>query len=98
LEQALHGRVRDQHRFLITKHLLHIDFLDEQIADFNAQIADSIAEQLAVRASSSGTGSDAAGVTYLDERRKDQLLNRMRSRIERLGYKVVLEPIVQVAA
>src|SRR3712207_1356444 len=38
LERALDGRVRDHHRFLIAKHLIHIDFLDEQIADFDAQI------------------------------------------------------------
>ena len=28
LERALAGRVRDHHRFLIAKHLIHIDFLD----------------------------------------------------------------------
>jgi transposase len=38
LERALDGRVRDHHRFLIAKHLIHIDFLDEQLADFDAQI------------------------------------------------------------
>ncbi len=45
LEQALTGRVRDHHRFLLAKHLLHIDFLDEQIADFDAQIAGHIQRQ-----------------------------------------------------
>ncbi len=45
LERALAGRVRDHHRFLIAKHLLHIDFLDEQIADFDAQIAAHIQVQ-----------------------------------------------------
>jgi transposase len=39
LEQALSGRVREHHRFLIARHLEHIDFLDEQIATFDAQIA-----------------------------------------------------------
>src|ERR687894_399413 len=38
LERALAGRVRDHHRFLIAKHLIHIDFLDEHLADFDAQI------------------------------------------------------------
>jgi len=37
--------VRDHHRFLIAKHLLHIDFLDEQLADFDAQIAAHIQAQ-----------------------------------------------------
>jgi transposase len=38
LEQALTGRVREHHRFMLARHLEHIDFLDEQIASFDAQI------------------------------------------------------------
>lgn len=45
LEQALEGRVREHHRFLLVSHLTHIDFLDEQIEAFNQQIAAHI-EQL----------------------------------------------------
>jgi transposase len=45
LEQALTGRVRDHHRFLIAKHLIHIDFLDEQIAEFDDHILEHIAAQ-----------------------------------------------------
>ena len=45
LERALEGRVRDHHRFLIAKHLIHIDFLDEQLADFDAQIVAHIQRQ-----------------------------------------------------
>jgi len=45
LERALHGRVREHHRFLIAKHLIHVDFLDEQLADFDAQIAAHIQVQ-----------------------------------------------------
>ncbi len=39
LEKALQGRVRPHHCFLIQQHLLHIDFLDEQIEAFNQEIA-----------------------------------------------------------
>jgi transposase len=39
LERALTGRVREHHRFLIANHLAQIDFLDEQIAVFDAEIA-----------------------------------------------------------
>jgi len=39
LEEALAGRVRDHHRFLIAQHLVHLDFLDEQIEGFDQQIA-----------------------------------------------------------
>src|SRR3712207_8874346 len=46
LEHALAGRVRDHHRFLIAKHLIHIDVLDEQLADCDDQIAKSIQTQL----------------------------------------------------
>ncbi len=38
LERALAGRVREHHRFLIAQHLAQIDFLDEQIAVFDAEI------------------------------------------------------------
>jgi transposase len=39
LERALTGRMRPQHCFLIAEHLSHIDYLDEAIARFSAQIA-----------------------------------------------------------
>lgn len=39
LEQALKGRVREHHRFMLARHLEHIDFLDEQVGSFDAQIA-----------------------------------------------------------
>ena len=38
LEQALTGRVRPHHRFLIAQHLAYLDFLDEQIAVYSQQI------------------------------------------------------------
>src|SRR5918998_468337 len=46
LEQALSGFVREHHRFLLAGHLTHLDFLDEQIALFDQQIADVIADQV----------------------------------------------------
>jgi transposase len=39
LERALSGRVREHHRFLIANHLAQIDFLDEQVAAFDAEIS-----------------------------------------------------------
>jgi len=39
LEQALTGRVRAHHRFLLNHHLAQVDFLDEQIAAYSAEIA-----------------------------------------------------------
>jgi transposase len=45
LEQALVGHVREHHRFLLARHLSHIDFLEEQIADFDRQIAAAIKTQ-----------------------------------------------------
>lgn len=38
LEQALSGRVRPHHRFLLAQHLAHLDFLDEQIAAYGQEI------------------------------------------------------------
>ena len=42
LEKALDGRVRDHHRFMISGHLLHLDFLDEQITAFDEAIVRAI--------------------------------------------------------
>jgi transposase len=39
LARALQGIVREHHRFLLAQHLTQIDFLDEQIERFDAQIA-----------------------------------------------------------
>lgn len=39
LEQALTGVVRNHHRFMIAQHLTQIDFLDQQIAEFDQHIA-----------------------------------------------------------
>ncbi len=38
LEQALTGRVRAHHRFLLAQHLSQLDFLDEQIAAYSQEI------------------------------------------------------------
>lgn len=43
LEQALEGRVREHHRFMLAQHLTHIDFLDEQIAAFNTRVEQALA-------------------------------------------------------
>ena len=43
LEQALVGYVRDHHRFLLARHLIHIDFLDEEIGRFDQEIETYIA-------------------------------------------------------
>jgi len=42
LSQALTGRVQEHHRFLLAQHLIHIDFLDEQIEFFCRQIETQI--------------------------------------------------------
>ena len=45
LAQALSGRVRDHHRFLIQTHLEHIEFLDAHLKPFNEQIERLIEQQ-----------------------------------------------------
>ena len=42
LERALRGRVGAHHRFLLTTHLAHVDFLDEEIARLSAEIAERL--------------------------------------------------------
>jgi transposase len=39
LEQALEGTLAPHHAFMIAQHLAHLDFMDEQIAAFDAQIS-----------------------------------------------------------
>ena len=38
LELALEGKFRDHHRFMLKQLLGHLDYLDQQIGDFNARI------------------------------------------------------------
>jgi len=40
LEQALTGKVQAHHRFLLVQHLSHIDYLDEQIAQLDSEVAE----------------------------------------------------------
>ena len=42
LEQALHGRVTDLHRFLLAQHRAHIEFLDRMIADYDRRIDEQV--------------------------------------------------------
>ncbi|HEY3080232.1 MAG TPA: IS110 family transposase [Chloroflexota bacterium] len=42
LERALTGRMRAHHRRLVAMHLAHIDFLDEQVAELSARIAEHL--------------------------------------------------------
>jgi transposase len=43
LKAALEGRVRAHHRFLLAQHLTHLDFLEEQVAQFDRQIETHLA-------------------------------------------------------
>jgi transposase len=45
LEQALTGRMRPHHRFLVAEHLSHVDYLDEAIARLGDEIATRLAAQ-----------------------------------------------------
>jgi transposase len=42
LARALRGQVGDHHRLLLTTHLAHIDFLDEEIAHLSAEITERL--------------------------------------------------------
>jgi transposase len=42
LEQALQGTVAPHHAFMIAQHLAHLDFMDEQVTAFDAQITAAI--------------------------------------------------------
>lgn len=61
LAQALAGRVRSHHRFIIAEHLIQLDNLDEQIGRFDAQIG-AYLDQLSTPPPASGA-ADAAATT-----------------------------------
>jgi transposase len=42
LEQALTGRLRPHHAFLISEHLSHLDYLDEAIERFTSELAEQL--------------------------------------------------------
>lgn len=42
LQQALSGRVRPHHRFMLAQHLAHIDYLDAAMAELDRQIAEQM--------------------------------------------------------
>jgi transposase len=44
LEQALVGRMRPHHSFLLTQHLSHVEYLDESIERFTAELQDRLHE------------------------------------------------------
>jgi transposase len=58
LERALAGRVREHHRFLIANHLTQIDFLDEQVARFDSEIARYVEQQAEQQADSPVSQAD----------------------------------------
>lgn len=60
LQKALTGVVRPHHRFMLAQHLAHIDFLDEQIAEIGAEIAQRI-EAMSQIGQSPANGGSAAG-------------------------------------
>ena len=64
LEQALTGRLREHHRYLLAQQLLHLDFLDEQIEEVDQQIARMIAPEPPVQE----PPADSAGAGPLAER------------------------------
>jgi transposase len=59
LEQALTGRVREHHRFIIAEHLIQFDNLDEQIGRFDAQIS-AYLDQVSAPPPAAAGASDAA--------------------------------------
>ena len=65
LEQALTGRVREHHRYLLAQHLMHLDFLDEQIEGLEAQIGQMIARERGQDGPppSHGDGGEASGTS-----------------------------------
>lgn len=61
LERALTGRVAPHHRFLLIKQLAQLDFLDEQISEFDAEIESRLKSQEPSSSSPEPSISSGAG-------------------------------------
>lgn len=59
LEEALTGRIRAHHRFLLDSHLRHIDFLDDQIECFSGEIAARMEELTPYSSPPAGSSANA---------------------------------------
>lgn len=68
LAKALEGYVTDHHRFLLKQHLAHIDFLAEQIKDFDEAILNKLkpyeTEFKEIQSVTGVKGISAASVSY----------------------------------
>ncbi|HEV2126649.1 MAG TPA: IS110 family transposase [Chloroflexota bacterium] len=67
LERALEGHLRPHHRFMLAQHLMHIDFLEEQIASFDRQIATYIEVQTPPVTSSASDSPPPTAAPSTDE-------------------------------
>lgn len=54
LQGALEGRVRQHHRLLLSHHLAHLDFLDDEVAAFNDAVAEQVARMSEVSSPTEG--------------------------------------------
>jgi transposase len=58
LEAALVGTISPNQRFILARQLSHIDFLDEQIEAFHAQISQHLQQMIPVAVTDAETGDD----------------------------------------
>jgi hypothetical protein len=88
LEEALLGKVRDHHRFLIQQHLNHLEFLEALIA-----VAHRILIALYHMFKKCEPFHDL-GVNYLSHQSQQQhSVQRLHSQARLLGYQLELTPI-----
>lgn len=88
LEQALTGVVEAQHRFLIGQHLVHIDFLDEQITTVSDQIVQHIEGMPPTTPPTHGSADETAPLTWQDAA---DLLDTAPGVDQKAAYQVLAE-------
>lgn len=81
LRRALEGRFTDHHRFMLDKLLAHLRYLEAEIEEFDARIAEALAPFLT---------ADELGANYFDQRNRGRLERYLVKRLEGLGYSVTL--------
>jgi transposase len=67
LSEALEGRMRDHHRFLVRGHLGHLEFLEQQIALFDTRIEAHIAAAGVVTSGPGEARAESGGVAPVED-------------------------------
>jgi len=104
LRQALTGRFGPHHRFMVSRLLADIDYVEEASAELSRRIEELLAPFAAavkrlttIPSVQRRTACRELGIDYFDRHRAERLARRSLAQLQRFGYQVTLTPL-QTAA